>query len=168
MRGELTQDGFVGTEPVIRAATATAAVRTIPDVPASMAEVLPNVRYSSGCQAVVCAEGLLCAQGWFGVSFPRQTGSFVFNCNHGPLKASLSARRGKSHVRGFLFNAGGPADNPLDLSEVEVRRRVHTPLLGKRHPVKRHGSGQGALGFLEERRGRTVAPLPSAGPEREH
>lgn len=124
VKGVTTRQGFIGADAVICATTATVALKIIPDLPASISRVLRKVTYSSGCQVVFGVDKPVFPEGWFGVSFPRRTGSFMVNCNDGALKASLSAPQGKRYLSAFLFNMQGQAGDPLALSDEEVERRV--------------------------------------------
>ena len=128
VKGVATRQGFVEADAVICATTATAALRIVPDLPASVRQVLRNVTYSSGCQVVFGVDAPVFPAGWFDISLPRRTGSFMVNCNDGALKASLSAPQDKSYLSAFLFNARGQAGNPLALGDEEVARRVREDL----------------------------------------
>ena len=128
VKGVTTAEGFMAADAVICATTATAALKIIPDLPANISRVLQNVTYSRACHVVLGADDPLFPQGWFGISLPRSTGSFMAYCLDGAYKGSLLAPQGKHYLSAFLFNVRGPSDDLLALSDEEITSKLRKDL----------------------------------------
>ena len=137
VRGVATPHGFVAADAVICATTATAALKIIPELPDGIGRALRTVTYSSGCLVAIGLDGAVFPDGWFGISLPRRSGSFMAYCNDGSLKASGAAPPGRRFLSAFLFDAGGQAGGPLALSDGTLGHRVLDELRGYGFPVPR-------------------------------
>ncbi|MCY4285937.1 MAG: NAD(P)/FAD-dependent oxidoreductase [Thiotrichales bacterium] len=105
-RGVATASGVVEADAVICATTATGALDIAPDLPSDLRSVLRRVTYSKCCRVFFGVDANPLPRDWYGVMFPRGTGSFIAGVSNATVLRPESAPEGKAVIDALLIEEG--------------------------------------------------------------
>ena len=127
-RGVVTASGVVEADAVICATTATGALEIAPALPSDIRSVLSRVAYSRCCRVFFGVDSNPLPQDWYGVMFPRDTGTLIAGVSNATALRPESAPEGKTLIDALLIEEGADRLSALDDDHVaaqvleEVRR----------------------------------------------
>ena len=120
VKGVETDEGFIECENVICTATATTAMKMIPDLPDTIMKPLETVRYSQSCNVVFGLEKRLLPEGWYAVALPRKFGSSMAGYTESSIKSPLYAPQGAGLINCFTY--GKHAAELIKMKDDDIKK----------------------------------------------
>ena len=120
VRGVETDEGFIECSHVICTATATTAMKMIPDLPDTIRKPLETVRYSQSCHVIFGLEKRLLPEGWYAVALPRKFGSAMAGYTESSTKSPFYAPQGAGLINCFTY--GSHAAELIQMKDEDIKR----------------------------------------------
>ena len=121
-KGVVTDAGFIESDAVVCATTATAALEIAPDLPPDIGDVLRRVTYSRCCRVFFGVDSSPFPRDWYAVAFPRQIGALMIGMSNAAVLAPETVPEGTALIDALVIDR--QADGLFALSDDEVRDRV--------------------------------------------
>ena len=121
VKGVVTRDGFRAAAAVVCAATATATMRIVPNLPASVRRALSEVTYSSSCHVVFGVDGQYFPKGVYLMVFPRSAGFSLASLANATAASPGAAPAGKSLIHAYFAEESSEKLFPMRDEEIAAR-----------------------------------------------